>query len=117
MTASPDELERLDLHSRAATAGQHSQNRIEHGVQVLADVLGKKAQHEVAVLLQQLVLPSIATIRDWIREVLSTIELDDNARVGAQQVDFKASEAVERIGSATLRRKRPLFSASVSSRR
>ena len=74
--------------------GKHPHDRIEHGIQFLAYVLGKKAQHEVAVLLQQLVLASIATIDDRIREVLSAVEFDGYAGVGAQQVDFKCSEAV-----------------------
>src|SRR5262245_48979331 len=76
-------------------ASKHSQDRIEHSVQVLAYVLGKEAQHEVAVFLQQLVLPPIATVRDRIREVLSAIEFDCQARVSAKQIDFKGSEAVE----------------------
>src|SRR4029453_13303751 len=96
VTASPYELERLRLCSGLATPSKHPQDRIEHSIKVLAYVLGKKAQHEVAFLLQHLVLPPIATIRDRIREVLSAIEFDDNARVGAQQIDFKGSEAIER---------------------
>ena len=62
--------------------------------QVLADVLGEEAQHEVAVLLQQLVLSPVATIRDGIREVLSAVEFDRYTRVGAQQI-VQGSEAVE----------------------
>ena len=92
--ASPYEFERLD--PCLATPRKHPQDRIEHGIQFLAYVLGKKAQHEVAVLLQQLVLPSVATVRDRIREVLSAIEFDRQTRVSAQQVDFECSEAVER---------------------
>jgi hypothetical protein len=114
LTASPDELERLGLRSRAATPGQHSQNRIEHGVQVLADVLGKKMQHEVAVFLQQLILSPIATIRDGIREVLSAVEFDSYTRGGAQKIDFKVPKPSNGIGSAALRRNRPLVSFSVS---
>jgi hypothetical protein len=79
-----------------ATPSEYPQDRIEHGVQFLAHILGKKAQHEIAVLLKQLVLAPIATIRDRIREVLSAIEFDNKPRVGAQQVDFKCSDAVER---------------------
>jgi hypothetical protein len=82
-TASPYELERLGLRCCLATLCKHPQDGIQHGIQFLAYVLGKKAQHEVAVLLQQLVLPPIATIRDRIREVLSAIEFDGHARVGA----------------------------------
>ena len=95
-TASPDEFQRLGPCCRVATPSEHPQNRVEYGVQFFAHILGKKAQHEIAVLLQQLVLPPIATIRDRIREVLSAVEFDGYARVGAQQVDLKCSEAVER---------------------
>ncbi len=50
-TASPYEFERLGLRPRLPTPSEHPQDRIEHGVEFLAHVLGKKAQHEVAVLL------------------------------------------------------------------
>src|SRR5215207_10063799 len=76
--ASPHEFERLD--PCLATPRKHPQDRIEHSIQVLAYVLGKKAQQEVAVLLQQLVLPPIASIRDRIREMLSAIEFDRQTR-------------------------------------
>jgi len=77
------------------TPDKHPLDRIENRIQFPAYVLVKKAQHEVAVLLQQLILPSIAPIRDRIREMLSAIQFDGQTRVGAQQVDFKRSEAVE----------------------
>jgi hypothetical protein len=94
-TAAPDELERFGLR-RLATPPKHPQDRIEHGVQLLAHIFRKKPKYKVTVLLQQVILPPVATIRDGIREVLVGIEFDDNARVGAQQVDLKDSEAVER---------------------
>ena len=75
---------------------KHPQDGVENGLQLLADVLSQKAQHEVAVLLQQLVLPPIAAIRDRIGQVLSAIEFDGQVRIRAQQVDFKCAEAVER---------------------
>jgi hypothetical protein len=34
-----------------ATPSEHPQDRIEHGGGFLAHILGKKAQHEVAILL------------------------------------------------------------------
>jgi hypothetical protein len=58
-----------------ATPSEHPQDRIEHGIQFLAYVLGQKAQHEVAMLLQQLVLPSIATIGNRIRDA-AAVEFD-----------------------------------------
>src|SRR4030095_11461389 len=75
---------------------KHPQDRIEHSIQVLAYVLGKKAQHEVAVLLQQLVLPPVTTICGRIREVLSAIEFDCQTRISARQAACECSEAAER---------------------
>jgi hypothetical protein len=46
------------------------------------------AQHEIAVLLQEPVLASITPARDRIREMLRTIDLDDDSRVDAQEIDF-----------------------------
>ena len=89
-------LRGTSLGGRLATLCKHPQDRIEHRIQFLAHVLGKEAQHEVAVLLKQLVLASVATIGDRIRKVLSAVEFDGYAGVGAEQVDFKCSEAVER---------------------
>ena len=40
---------------------------IENGVEIPPDVLGEKAQHPIAVLLQQLVLVPVAPVRDRIR--------------------------------------------------
>ena len=51
ITASPYESEGLGPRGRVTTPSEHPQDRIEHGVQFLAHILGKKAQHEVAVLL------------------------------------------------------------------
>jgi hypothetical protein len=96
------------------TPSKHPQDRIEHGIQVLAYVLGKKAQHEVAVLLQQLVLPSVATVRDRIREVLSAIKFDGYTRVGAQQVDFKASRVSRSRGSSSRSRESSAVRGSCS---
>src|SRR5699024_3754585 len=59
------------------------QNRVQDDVELLADVLGEEAQHQIAVLLQQLILAQIAPVRDGIAEVLSAIQLDGDARRGA----------------------------------
>ena len=60
---------------------KHLQDGVENGVQFFADVLSQKAQHEVAVFLQQLVLPPVAAIRDRIGQVLSAIEFDGEDRL------------------------------------
>ena len=40
-----------DGHCRGPAADEGPQDRVEHNIQLLADILGEKAQHEVAVLL------------------------------------------------------------------
>ena len=42
-----------------------------------------RAQDEIAVLLQQLILASIAAVRDGVREMLTAIDFDDDARIRA----------------------------------
>jgi hypothetical protein len=64
---------------------QRTQNRIEHGSQSLRQVFSEKAQHAVNILLQQLVLAPIAAVRDRIREMLSTVDLNDEPRIYLQQ--------------------------------
>ena len=49
--ASPYKLERLGPCRGLPTPSERPQDRIEHGVQFPAHIRGKKAQHEVAVLL------------------------------------------------------------------
>jgi hypothetical protein len=93
--APPYELERFCLRQCPAVS-KRSQDCIEHHIQLLAHILSKKSQYEVAVLLKQSILPSVATIRCGIREMLRAIQFYCYARIGTQQVDFKCSEAVER---------------------
>ena len=64
-------------------AAERTQHRIEHEVEVLADVLCQKAQHEVVVLLEELVLAPIPAVRHGVREVLGAVQLDSDARIGA----------------------------------
>jgi hypothetical protein len=71
-------------HCRCISAGaQRPQNPIEHRVEFLSQVLGEIAQDEIAVLLQQLILASIAAVRDGVREMLTAIDFDDEARIRA----------------------------------
>ncbi len=64
-------------------------------VEFLADVFCKEPQDEVAVLLQQLVLAAVATVRNGIRQVLRAIQLHGDARVGTQEIDLQRARAVE----------------------
>ena len=72
-----------------------SQYAVEHDVQFLAHVFGKEPQHQIAVLLQHLILAPIASIRDRIGEVLSAIQLHCNPRIGAEQIHFQPPETIE----------------------
>lgn len=62
---------------------------IEHRVQFFADVFGQEAEHEVAVLLQQLVLAAAPTVRRRIAEMLRAIDLNGEACVRTQQIDLE----------------------------
>ena len=62
---------------------------------MLADVLGEEPQHEVAVLLQQQVLATVATVGVRIGQMLAPSSFDGHTRIGAQQIHFHLSPAVE----------------------
>jgi len=46
--------------------------------------------------LQQLILASVTPVRDRIREMLATIDLNDDSRISAEEIDFHPAEAIER---------------------
>jgi len=50
-------------------------------IESLSEILGKKPQNEVAILLQESVLPSIPPIGFWIGQVLGSIEFDYEATI------------------------------------
>jgi hypothetical protein len=58
---------------------ERSRDPVEHQVQFLAHVFSKKAQHQVAVLLEQLILAPVAAVCDRIREMLSTVACSASA--------------------------------------
>jgi hypothetical protein len=72
-----------------ATPSEHPQDRVEDCVQFLANILGEKAQHDVAVLLEELVLASIATIgRGVVVYTLVTRHVLRNASVDVDAHDI-----------------------------
>ena len=73
-SASADELKWFSRRRRPSVA-ERSQDRIEHRVQFPADIFSKKTQHQVTVLLQQLIFPAIATVRNRVREMLRAVQL------------------------------------------
>ena len=74
---------------------QRPQNSIEYRIQVPGHVLGQKAEHQIAVLLEQLVLAPVASVGQRIRQMLWTIDFNDESRRRAQQIDFHARKTVE----------------------
>ena len=77
---------------------ERSQDGIEHPVQFPAHIFGKEAQHQIAILLEHLILPPVAPVRDRIREMLRAVQFHRHTRVGTQEVDFQSSQTVERDG-------------------
>ena len=70
------------LRAPATPSGECPQDIVEHRVQFLAHILGEEAQDQVPTLLQQAILPPVASIRHGIREVLRAIQFDGHACVG-----------------------------------
>ncbi len=89
-------LTSLAADAEGATATERSQDGVKHQVQFLAYVLRKKAKDDVVVFLKELVFASIPTVGHWVREMLGSVQLDRDARIGAQKIDLQTALAVER---------------------
>ena len=59
--------------SPVSAAEQRSLDRIQHHVEILAHIFGEEAQHEITILLQQLVLAPVATVGIGTFQVLRTL--------------------------------------------
>ena len=81
---------------RPFTPCQRLQYRIQNAIEILADILCKKSQNEIAVLLQQPVFPAIAPVGFWIGEMLRAIEFHDDTQKIIEEVDFHLTLAIER---------------------
>ena len=55
---------------------QRTKNGVEYRVELLPYVLGEKAQNAIAVFLQQLVLATVASIGDGIRQMLRAVQFN-----------------------------------------
>src|SRR5712672_1857574 len=71
----PYKLEGRGSGNRHSAVTERPQDCIEHHVQFPADVFSKEAQYQVSALLQQLILASVAAVRDGIREMLPAVQL------------------------------------------
>ena len=77
---------------------QRAENRVQHRVQVLAEVFGQKPQHEIAALLKQLILASISPVGDPVGEMLRTIQLHCHVGVRTKEIHFKGPCTIKRDG-------------------
>ena len=64
-------------------------------VETLADILGQKPQHEVAVFLQKGVLATVPAISIGVGQMLRPIQFDRYPRLRAEQVHFHSPPAVK----------------------
>jgi hypothetical protein len=77
-------------------AGQRLQDRIQDGIEVLANIFRKEAQNKIAILLQQAVLSAIATIGSGVRKMLRAVEFNGNSKSLVQEVDLHLTLPIER---------------------
>src|SRR5262249_18030473 len=75
---------------------QRLQYGIQNAIQILADILCKKSQNDIAVLLQQPVFPAIAPVGLWIGETLGAIEFHNDAQRLVEEIDFHLTLTIER---------------------
>src|SRR6266568_2065604 len=90
-TAGAQHYKRMSQSLLFLTAEQRSLDRVQHHVEVLAHIFGEEAQHEVAVLLEQLILTAVSTIGIGTFQVLRAIQFDHHTRMSTQQVDFHST--------------------------
>ena len=77
---------------------QGPQDGIQHHVQALAEVFGEKAEDEAAVGLQGGVFATVAPPCLGIGEMLTAINLDDEAAARAEKIDLHLSAIIEGNG-------------------
>lgn len=61
---------------------------IQHVAQISGDILGKKSQHEIPILLEKKILPSVSPISFAIGQMLGAVQLDRQACLHIEQIDF-----------------------------
>src|SRR5438552_1656677 len=87
--------------------GQRGQDCIQDMVEALANVFRQKSQNIETVLLQERVLPAVATISFGVSKVLCAVQFDDQIRIRAIQVCLQASAMVERNGQLRVQAESP----------
>lgn len=82
----------------AGASREGTEDAVEDGVELFADVFGEESQDEVAVLLEEVVLAAVTAVGLGAGEMVGTVEFDGEAGGFAEEVDFHAAGAVEGNG-------------------
>lgn len=75
--------------------GQRPEDCIEDAVEILANVLCKKSQDEVAVLLEKRILVSVTSISCNIGQMLRSVQLDHKQGFGTNEIHLHLAALVE----------------------
>jgi hypothetical protein len=89
-------------------AAERPQDSIEHQVEFPPHVFRQNPKDEVVVLLKELVLASVPSVSCSVREMLGAVQLDRDARIGAEQIDLQPTLAVEWNWERDVETKSPL---------
>src|SRR2546422_8338735 len=77
------------------TMNERSQDGIENQIKVFAHILRQESQYEISVLLQQCIFAPIPAVRFGVGQMLRAVQLDDDARLRAQEIHLHSSPAVK----------------------
>lgn len=100
----PSLLRRFGSVARLTELADRSEDRIQHRVELLSDVLGEETEHRVPALLEQLILSPVPALPDRIGGVLRTIQLHGNGGVAEGSVDLQIRHAVNWKGRLDIER-------------
>src|SRR4051812_14615722 len=78
------------------TVNERRQDSVENMVELLAGVFRQESQYKISMLLEQGVLPAVASVRLGIGEMLRAIQFNDRVCIHAQKVHLHFPVAVER---------------------
>lgn len=74
---------------------ERSQDGIENQIKVFAHILRQESQYEISVLLQQRIFAPITAVGFGVGQMLRAVQLDDDARLCAQEIHLHSSQAVK----------------------
>jgi len=97
---------------------RHSpQDSIQNLIEILTNVFGQEPEDQIAVLLKQSILATIAPVGLRVAQMLAAIQFDGEARGRAKQSTSMRPQPSKGIGRPTFKRNFPAVSVRVSSRR